>query len=486
MSSMLAPPAPPPADPTGAAPPPEGTDAPPSGAPPDTAFAPLLAAAQGPPGSTAKPATRTATAGGDQAGSDSSAPTQEPDAGAVAQSVDAALVLAQVPAVPSSSAGNPASGHARRHTHSAPPAATGPVATTPLLPPATVASAPNAELPTPTLSAQAPTAPSPQSSGSPATPLAGAAAPSPAAGASPTAGDTANPAAVQAPPPASTPSDQSSHTSNAMAPQAPSPDQGSPPPATPAAAQPVVPPVAQPAAPQQAVNPVVAAIATPPPATQAQTAATAAPLVAQVNDVSPSKGGDARRSRNEAGAAEQHSRFVPAASEPSTGQTATVQDASATKDVDTGASAAEPPAQPSVRLAELAQAAQTAITVTSQNGGGSARIVLHPEELGTVQIHLRYSSDGVTATIRADSPQAAQVLHQAAPDLRRALEGQGLSLLDLDVRDQSGFSANDDPAAPGGNSGGSPGRSEDSEAPTDVALDPAHLRDPGSQIDVLA
>jgi flagellar hook-length control protein FliK len=146
----------------------------------------------------------------------------------------------------------------------------------------------------------------------------------------------------------------------------------------------------------------------------------------------------------------------------------------------------QPPAQPSVRLAELAQAAQTAISVTSQSGGASARIVLHPAELGAVQIHLRYGSDGVTATIRADSPQAAQVLHQAAPDLRRALESQGLSLLELDIRDQSGFSADGDPGASGGNSRRAPDQPEDGETLTGVALDPAYLPEPGSQIDVLA
>jgi flagellar hook-length control protein FliK len=207
-----------------------------------------------------------------------------------------------------------------------------------------------------------------------------------------------------------------------------------------------------------------------------------------VNGVTPSKGGDARRSRDEAGAAEQPSRLAPAANEPSAAQTAAVQDPSA-NELGAAASApqAQPQAQPSVRLAELAKAAQTAITVTSQNGGTTARIVLHPAELGSVQIHLRYSSDGVTATIRADSPQAAQVLHEAAPDLRRALEGQGLSLLDLDVHDQSGGSPADrDPGSTGGNAGSAPDVPEDSETLTGVALDPAYLPSPGSQIDVLA
>lgn len=270
-----------------------------------------------------------------------------------------------------------------------------------------------------------------------------------------------------------------------------SPADQAPQPAAPPA--PAAQPVAQTAAPQQSASPAVGAAAALAPLTPVQTAVVAAAVpttLAQANGVTPSKGGDARRSRDEAGAAEQPSRLAPAANEPSAGQTAVAQDPSAAKDLGTAAASApqaQPQVQPSVRLAELAKAAQTAITVTSQNSGTTARIVLHPAELGSVQIHLRYSSDGVTATIRADSPQAAQVLHEAAPDLKRALEGQGLSLLDLDVHDQSGGSPADrDPGSTGGNAGSAPDVPEESEPVTGVALDPAYLPSPGSQIDVLA
>lgn len=142
--------------------------------------------------------------------------------------------------------------------------------------------------------------------------------------------------------------------------------------------------------------------------------------------------------------------------------------------------------QTPTRLADLAQAAQTAIRITSQAGGTSARITLQPQELGNVEIHLSYGAGGVTATIHADNPQAVQMLQQAAPDLRRALEGQGLSLLGFDVRDRSNPSANGDPPPRRGGSGAEGDEASAADEVAGVALDPGHLPEPGRQVDVLA
>jgi flagellar hook-length control protein FliK len=491
MSTTLAPPTSP--SPTSAG---GGSPAEPSGAPPGADFAPLLAAVQEPPGAGAKPTTRTADAEGDQAGSDSSAPTQDPDAAAIALSVEAALALSQVPGPPSPPAAGPVSGPARHHgaAASSTPATGSPTVAAPPVPAPDAASAPTVALLNATLVIAAPANAAPANaapanaalasatlSKAPAPPAAQAPAPGPAgapvAGQSPQSGQTLQ-ATATAPQTASVPAPQA-----APADQAP---EAVAPPAPPAQA------VSQTGAQQQSVSPAGGAVAALSPLTPAQTAVVAAAVpapLAQVNGVTPSKGGDARRSRDEAGVAEQPLRLAPAANESSAAQTVAPQDASSANDIGAAASApqAQPQVQPSVRLAELAKAAQTAISVTSQSGGTTARIVLHPAELGSVQIHLRYSSDGVTATIRADSPQAAQVLHEAAPDLRRALEGQGLSLLDLDVHDQSGGSPADrDPGSTGGNAGSAPDVPEDSETLTGVALDPAYLPSPGSQIDVLA
>jgi flagellar hook-length control protein FliK len=218
----------------------------------------------------------------------------------------------------------------------------------------------------------------------------------------------------------------------------------------------------------------------------------ATPLQAPADDVSSSKtGDDTRRSRDEGGAAEQPSPLAPAvdlqSAQQSGAQTA-IQNVPSLQD----ATAVPAPPQPEapVRLTELAQAAQTAIKISSQNGDTSARITLHPNELGSVDIHLRYGSDGITATVRADSPQAAQVLHQAAPDLKRSLEAQGMSLLGFDVRDRSGQPADGDPTGKqsGSNNGGGAHREPDDEL-TGVAgpvLNPGHVPAPGTQIDVFA
>jgi flagellar hook-length control protein FliK len=462
MSTTLAPPASPAAASAGG-----GSPTEPSGAPPGADFAPLLAAVQEPPGAGAKPTTRTADAEGDQAGSDSSVPTQDPNAAAIAASAETALALPQVPGPPSPPAAGPASGPTRRHGAAAatPPAAT-PTVVTPSLP------LPDAPLPANVTPADAtPVNATPGSATAPNV------APPPPAAQPPAAGTVALPDAAQSPQPASVPAPQASPTG-----QAPQPAAAPAPPAQ---------PLAQTGAQQQNVNPAGGAVAALPPTAPAQTASVPAAVptsLAQVNSVTPSKGGDARRSRDEAGAAEQPPRLAPAADESSASQTVAVHDVRSASDVGVVAPAqAQPQAQPSVRLAELAKAAQTAISVTSQSGGTTARIVLHPAELGSVQIHLRYSSDGVTATIRADSPQAAQVLHEAAPDLRRALEGQGLSLLDLDVHDQSGGSQADrDAGSTGGNAGGAPDVADDGETLAGVALDTAYLPNPGNQIDVLA
>jgi flagellar hook-length control protein FliK len=142
------------------------------------------------------------------------------------------------------------------------------------------------------------------------------------------------------------------------------------------------------------------------------------------------------------------------------------------------------PQQP-VPLADLARAAQTAIRVTAANGDASATIVLHPQELGTVSIRLHYASGGLTASVRADTPQAAQALQQSAPELRRALHDQGLTLLDLDVRDRG---TNRDPGQPRAKRATAADRGVDEIDPLslDVHVDPARLPEPGRRLDVLA
>jgi flagellar hook-length control protein FliK len=89
-----------------------------------------------------------------------------------------------------------------------------------------------------------------------------------------------------------------------------------------------------------------------------------------------------------------------------------------------------------VRGAHLHQAAETVeatIRIAAQRGAGHARIALRPAELGGIEIRLRQTSAGLAATVVAEAPEAAQLLQQAAGELRRSLEDQGLQLLRLDV-----------------------------------------------------
>src|SRR5581483_2701435 len=84
--------------------------------------------------------------------------------------------------------------------------------------------------------------------------------------------------------------------------------------------------------------------------------------------------------------------------------------------------------------------AASTMRLAVRDGHAEAKIILRPAELGEVRIHLHYGPGGVSALVTADSPQAAQALAQAAPELRRALEDQGVNVQQLDVG-QSGADA---------------------------------------------
>jgi flagellar hook-length control protein FliK len=202
-------------------------------------------------------------------------------------------------------------------------------------------------------------------------------------------------------------------------------------------------------------------------------------------------GGDTRRQHDEPGVAEQPARLVvPAADQSAPSSSTTLASASPAK-----ASAAVPAASEtqdasaaptSSRLADLAQAAQTVIRISSQSGATQARITLQPETLGTVEIHLSYGPGGVSATIHTDNPQAAQTLTQAAPDLRRALENQGLSLLDLDVRDRSSQYTAGGNAGRGGGSESGDDEPEEGDELTATPIDAGDPLQAQTQIDVFA
>jgi Meckel syndrome type 1 protein len=90
-----------------------------------------------------------------------------------------------------------------------------------------------------------------------------------------------------------------------------------------------------------------------------------------------------------------------------------------------------------VPLARSAEAVEHVLRLASGRGVTHARIALRPAELGSVDVHLRSTAEGIVARVVAQSPEAVQTLQHAANDLRRALEEQGLNVLNLDIS-QSG------------------------------------------------
>jgi flagellar hook-length control protein FliK len=91
-----------------------------------------------------------------------------------------------------------------------------------------------------------------------------------------------------------------------------------------------------------------------------------------------------------------------------------------------------PPATP-VPLARAAETVEHIMRLASSRGVTHARIALNPESLGSIDVHLRHTSEGLMAKVVAHSPEAMVQLQQAAHDLRRQLEDQGVNLLGLDI-----------------------------------------------------
>jgi flagellar hook-length control protein FliK len=119
-------------------------------------------------------------------------------------------------------------------------------------------------------------------------------------------------------------------------------------------------------------------------------------------------------------------------------------------------------ASASVPLTRLVDTVQMTLQTQAATGTSTVRIHLSPPELGEVRVTLQQTSAGVIARVVADHTSAAQTLQQSAGDLRRALEGSGVTLLDLDIGASDGQSA----------ATGSEGRQDQSEsgdpAPTDT------------------
>ena len=92
---------------------------------------------------------------------------------------------------------------------------------------------------------------------------------------------------------------------------------------------------------------------------------------------------------------------------------------------------AAPP--PGTRLEQAVETVHQVIRISQSSGITQARVQLHPEELGSIDIHLRSTPDGVVARVVAHAAQAAAVLRDGGDDLRRQLAAQGINLTHFDV-----------------------------------------------------
>ena len=134
-----------------------------------------------------------------------------------------------------------------------------------------------------------------------------------------------------------------------------------------------------------------------------------------------------------------------------------------------------------------ASAVETTIRLAHAQGFSRARLSLKPAELGGVEVVLHRSSEGVSAALVADTPEAARLLEAGGEDLRRRLAAHGVELGAFSVS----VAAED--ASPGGEGaprspGGTPAHRTSSPHGGDAGPIPAQTIDLGGGVlvDVLA
>ena len=122
----------------------------------------------------------------------------------------------------------------------------------------------------------------------------------------------------------------------------------------------------------------------------------------------------------------------------------------------------------------------THVRVLKNQGGGEAKINLHPAELGRMSISVSTDATDTKISFVVETSQARQAVEAAMPRLKELLEQSGLSLADSDVTEQHKQSADEKrtdrtPASPSLESPDA-GMAE-SELTLSVTLDPSRLLD---------
>jgi flagellar hook-length control protein FliK len=122
----------------------------------------------------------------------------------------------------------------------------------------------------------------------------------------------------------------------------------------------------------------------------------------------------------------------------------------------------------------------TFIRVLKNQGGGEAKINLHPAELGRMSISVSTDATDTKVSFVVETAQARQVIEAAMPKLKELLEQSGLSLSDSDVTEHHHQAANektDDRARSRQFADLSEAQGEGGELTLSVALDTDRLLD---------
>jgi hypothetical protein len=91
---------------------------------------------------------------------------------------------------------------------------------------------------------------------------------------------------------------------------------------------------------------------------------------------------------------------------------------------------------------QLATGLSTHLRVLKSQGGGEAKLSLHPAELGRMSISVSTEGNETRVAFVVETSQARQAVESALPRLRDMLESAGLSLSGSDVSEQGDSQAN--------------------------------------------
>jgi flagellar hook-length control protein FliK len=137
--------------------------------------------------------------------------------------------------------------------------------------------------------------------------------------------------------------------------------------------------------------------------------------------------------RAQSGAAGQQSGQAATSAAPATPTIAPATPATPSVNAQASAPAETAAAGRGVGLEHAVETVRLALRHGAERGVTHARISLTPRELGSIEVHLRQTADGLVARVVAEHGAAAQQLQQAGAELRRSLEQQGVNVLQLDI-----------------------------------------------------